>query len=135
MATQVTIQYKGNMNAQAAVPSGRTVDISAGCSGGDPAGISPKDLLAAAYGSCIIMSMDIAAKKHGFDIAGAAIGVSIHTAMRDRPQIDKVDATVTLPTELTPEQIDILRQGADFCPIHHALGDDIQKTLAIETAA
>jgi len=95
--------------------------------------LSPKDLFAAGYASCVIMSMDIAAKKSGFDIAGAKITVS-PVWPDSEPLLEEVNAKVVLPRHFSDEQMDILRKGSHNCPIHNSLRPEVKTTLTFEAA-
>jgi len=113
------------------LPDRRSLVIGAPCQEGETKALSPKDLFAAGYGSCVIISMDISAKKNGFDIAGAKINVSPVWA-KDKPILAEVNSTVVLPAPLTEVQLNALRKGAQNCPIHNSLRPEVKTTLAFE---
>ena len=133
MTNQVTIDYDKSFCAGLKLPGQKAMFIGAPCQGGDAGALSPKDLFAAGYGSCVIMSMDIHAKKNGFDIAGAKIVVSPVWA-QEKSQLEAVNSTVLLPAPLTEEQLDILQKGAHSCPIHNSLKTEIKTTLTFQAA-
>ena len=83
--------------------------------------------------SCVIMSMDIAAKKSGFDIAGAKITVS-PVWSDSEPLLEEVNAKVVLPRHFSDEQMDILMKGSHNCPIHNSLRPEVKTTLTFEAA-
>lgn len=136
MSDQVTVTYEGQMHA-VAEPAERegmiVMNAGSGC-GGSGEGFSPIDVLAAAYGGCVVMSMDKLARANGFDIAGAKIAVSMTVKMLDNIRVDAVDATVILPREYTETQLDILRHGEAYCPVHNSLRADMMTTLKFEVA-
>ena len=131
MTNQVTIGYDKSFCAELKLSDERSLAIGAPCKGGPVDALSPKDLFAAGYGSCVIMSMDISAKKAGFDISGARIIVSPVWA-KDKSQLAEVNATVVLPTEMSEDQLDALRKGAHNCPIHNSLLPEIKSTLTFD---
>ena len=131
MTNQVTINYDRSFCAELKLPDHGSLIIGAPCQGGNVESLSPKDLFAASYGSCVIMSMDISAKKNGFDIAGANISVSAVWA-QDKLQLAEVNAAIVLPRQLSQEQLDVLQKGADNCPIHNSLRPEIKTTLTFE---
>ena len=136
MSNEVTVVYEGTMHAEARMtsPDRRVaVDAPTTC-GGSGESFSPKDVFAAAYGSCVIMSMEIAARKRGFDIAGAKINVSVGMTKEGIPQINTIDATVVLPRQYTEEELAIMQRGAEYCPIHHVVRPEVKKTLTFEVA-
>lgn len=134
MSNEVIVRYKGAMQADGEFPHGNSLSIGApaGC-GGTGEGASPKDLFAAGYASCVIMAMDIAAKKGGFDISGAKIAVSPVWAKKE-PILAEVNARVVLPRDHTDEQMSVLRKGAHNCPIHNSLRPEVKTTLTFEVA-
>ncbi len=131
MTNQVTITYDKSFCAKLQLPDQSSLIIGAPCQDGKIESLSPKDLFAASYGSCVIMSIDISAKKAGFDIVGANITVSPVWA-KDKVQLAEVNASVVLPHKLSEEQLDILRKGAHNCPIHNSLLPEIKTTLTFE---
>jgi uncharacterized OsmC-like protein len=122
------------MHAMTELPDGSNLAMGApaGC-GGDGTGPSPKDLFAAGYASCVIMAADIAARKAGFDIAGAKITVAPVWAKKE-PVLAEINATVVLPRPCTAEQMAVLQKGAHYCPIHNSLRPEVKTTLTFEVA-
>jgi uncharacterized OsmC-like protein len=135
MATPITLKYESFLRATIKLPddSSLTIDAPATCGGCGESNPSPKDLFAAGYGSCVIMAMDISAKKNGFDIAGASITVSPVWA-QDKIQLAEVNATVLLPVSLAKDQLETLRKGVHNCPIHNSLSPEVKTTLTFEVA-
>jgi uncharacterized OsmC-like protein len=133
MTNEVTVRYEGALCAKVELPDGGTLAINApaSCGGCGDASPSPKDLFAAAYASCVAMTMDIAAKKNGFDLAGAEIVVSAVWA-KDKPLLAEVNTTAVLPAQVSEEQSDILQNGAHNCPIHNSLGPEVETSLTLE---
>ena len=127
MADELVLSYEGGMSAVARI-EGKN-DISIDSSKSDSGNFSPKDLFGAAYASCVAITMDIAAQKNGFDVAGAKVNVSLKFVMRDKPMVGKIDTKVVLPKEYSDEQMEILRKAANNCPIHNSVSDDVKKTM------
>jgi uncharacterized OsmC-like protein len=134
MSNEVTVSYEGAMRAKTELPDGPNLALGAPAScGGDGAGPSPKDLFASGYASCVIMAMDIAARKAGFDIAGAKITVSPVWPEKE-PILAEINATVVLPRQYAAEQIAVLQKGAHYCPIHNSLRPEVKTALTFEVA-
>ena len=133
MANEITITYNKSFCAELKLLDQSSLAIGAPCQGGKAEVVSPKELFAASYGSCVIMSMDISAKKNGFDIAGANITVSPVWA-QDKLQLAEVNATVVLPAQLAEDQLDSLRKGAHNCPIHNSLKPEVKTTFTFKVA-
>ena len=132
MSNEITVTYDGTMNAKDELPNSGTLAIGAPAScGGNGSGASPKDLFVSGYASCVVMAMDIAAKKAGFDISGANIMVSPVWA-KNEPLLEEINTTLVLPQQYTEEQLDVLRKGERYCPIHNSLRQEVQTTLTFE---
>ncbi len=134
MAGELVIEYRGGMCTEGRKESaGLKIGIDAPGSGkGAGESFSPKDMLGLAYGSCLMMSMDKAAEKEGFDITGAKVKVSLEFVMRERPMVGQINATVLLPREYTDEEIEVLRKGENRCPVHNSMRSDIKKTVTFK---
>ncbi|MHC4642999.1 MAG: OsmC family protein [Planctomycetota bacterium] len=134
MLNEVTVTYEGALHAEAELPDGSSLAINApGCYGGSGEGPSPKDLFAAGYASCVAMTMDMAGKRNGLNIAGARFVVSAVWA-EDKPLLTEINATVVLPEKFTEEQLDVLLKGAHMCPIHNSLRPEVKTRLTFEVA-
>ena len=129
MSSEITAMYDGDMSARVGLPDSGEVATSAPVScGGTGAGPSPKDLFLAGYASCVVMDMDVAAKKAGFSIAGAKIAVSPVWAPNGAA-LEAIEAKLVLPRQYTDEQLDVLRKGECYCPIHNSLRPEVQTSL------
>ncbi len=134
MSKEITVTYDGVMTAKVELPNSGTFDIAAPAScGGTGKGASPKDLFVSGYSSCMVMAMDIAARKAGFNIVGARITVSPLWAQNE-PFLEQINTTLTLPRRYTEEQLDVLRKGERYCPIHNSLRGQVQTNLTFEVA-
>ena len=133
MTNEVTLTYDKRFCAELKLPDQSSLIIGAPCQGGKAEALSPKDLFAASYGSCVIMVMDIVASKAGLDITGANITVS-PVWTQDGSQLAEINATVVLPSQFPGEQLEILQEGAHHCPIHSSLRPEIKTTLTFEVA-
>lgn len=133
MTNEITITYGENISAKVELPDRSNLIIGAPCCGGNAKATSPKDLFATSYGSCVIMSMGVSAKKSGFDIVGAKIVVRPVWA-KDKPLLAEVNATVVLPSQLTEDKLDTLRKGVHNCPIHNSLRPEVTTTLTFEAS-
>lgn len=87
---------------------------------------SPTDLLVAAYGSCVLTIMGIAARMHGFNIDGAE--VTIEKIMERNPRrIGELMVEVVLPHNLyTDKERRFIELSAEQCPVRHSLDPDIR---------
>jgi putative redox protein len=92
---------------------------------------SPTDLIGAALGSCILTTMDMAAKADGFSIEGAK--ASVEKAMTSAPRrIQSLTVQMTLPARLNAEQRKKLEDIAVNCPVHRSLHPDVQMPMTFQ---
>jgi uncharacterized OsmC-like protein len=134
MSNEITVTYEGAMNAKFELPDSGTQAVGAPAScGGTGRGPSPKDLFVAGYASCVVMAMDVAAKKAGFDITGAKITVSPVWA-KNEPILEEINAMLVLPHQYAEGQLDVLRKGERYCPIHNSLRPEVKTTLTFQAA-
>lgn len=93
---------------------------------------SPTDLLAAAYGACILTIMGIAAETHGFNIDGA----EVHTdkIMGTNPRrITELVVEITLPhNHYSPKERKIIELTPKECPVYNSLHPDTKKTVTFK---
>lgn len=134
MSNDITVTYDGAMTAKVELPYSGSLAIAAPAScGGTGKGASPKDLFVSGYSSCMVMAMDVAARKAGFNIAGARITVSPVWAQNE-PSLEEINTIVILPRRYTEEQLNVLRKGECYCPIHNSLRGQVQTNLTFEVA-
>ena len=134
MSNELLVTYEGSLRAVASFPNGesRVVMDACSCCGGTGTDFTPLDMLGASYAGCVIMSMDIIAKQNGFDIAGARVKVSLDTNSCGEPAVGGINTTIVLPKQYTGEQLDLLRKGKAYCPVHNALSPEIKTNLTFE---
>ena len=91
--------------------------------GGDDAGPSPQELLAASLASCTAITMEMYAQRKGWDIGDLAVHVDYEPAQRGSPTRFKM--TVDFPKELPDEQRERLMQIGAKCPVHRVLEGEV----------
>jgi putative redox protein len=92
-------------------------------SGGDDAAPSPQELLAASLASCTAITMEMYAKRKGWDIGKIDVEVEYTPAERGCPT--KFDLVLHLPGGLTDEQVERLSVIAAKCPVHRTLDGEV----------
>ncbi|MBX5442378.1 MAG: OsmC family protein [Solirubrobacteraceae bacterium] len=100
--------------------------------GGDDAGPSPQELLAAALASCTAITMEMYAQRKGWDIGPIEVDCEYQPAERGTPT--RFDLVLRLPAHLTPEQVAKLQVIAAKCPIHRTLDGEVMFRERVETA-
>ena len=91
--------------------------------GGDDAGPSPQELLAASLASCTAITIEMYAKRKGWEIGDVAVDVDYEPAQRGSPTKFKME--IRLPKELPEDQRERLMQIAAKCPVHRTLEGEV----------
>lgn len=98
--------------------------------GGDDAGPSPQELLAASLASCTAITIEMYAKRKGWNIGDIAVDVDYEPAQRGSPT--KFEMKVKLPKELPEDQRERLMQIAAKCPVHRTLEGEVMFEESVE---
>jgi putative redox protein len=98
--------------------------------GGDDSGPSPQELLAASLASCTAITMEMYAKRKGWEIGELQVDVQYEPAQRGSPT--KFAMEVRLPKELPDEQRQKLMQIAAKCPVHRTLEGEVMFEERVE---
>ena len=90
---------------------------------------SPTDLVATAYGTCVLSIMGMAAKTHGFSIDGAT--VETQKVMGTNPRrIVELISVFTLPhNNYSAKEKKIIELTAKDCPVYNSLHADMKKSI------
>jgi putative redox protein len=91
--------------------------------GGDDAGPSPEELLAASLASCTAITIEMYADRKGWDIGEVVVDVDYEPAQRGSPT--RFAMSVRLPKELPEDQRQRLMQIAAKCPVHRTLEGEV----------
>ena len=100
--------------------------------GGEDLGPSPQELLAASLASCTAITMEMYAKRKGWNVDGLAVDVDYTPAERGCPT--RFELVMTMPAHLSDEQIDKLRVIANRCPVHRTLEGEVSFDERVELA-
>ncbi len=97
--------------------------------GGADSAANPHELLLASLGSCTSITMQMYAKRKGWDLQETSIDLKMEE-MDDPSQagkkITKIVRTISVAGDLTQEQVDGLLVAADKCPIHKILSGKVE---------
>ena len=91
--------------------------------GGDDAGPSPQELLAASLASCTAITMEMYAQRKGWNTDGLEVDVDYAPADRGSPT--RFNLVMRMPSHLSDEQVEKLRVIAAKCPIHRTLEGEV----------
>jgi len=100
--------------------------------GGTDEGPSPQELLAASLASCTAVTMEMYAKRKGWNVDGLAISVDYTPAERGYPT--RFALVMKLPAHLSEEQVERLQVIAAKCPVHRTLEGEVAFEERVELA-
>ena len=95
--------------------------------GGEDQGPSPQELLAASLASCTAITMQMYARRKGWDLGAIEVDCEYEPAARGAPTTFHL--VLRLPDACSEEQVERLKVIAAKCPVHRTLSSEI----AIET--
>ena len=100
-------------------------------SGGADSGPSPQELLAASLASCTAITMEMYARRKGWDIGEVVVDVDYEPAQRGSPTRFRLD--VQLPKDVPDDRRERLMQIAAKCPVHRTLEGEVmfEENLAL----
>jgi putative redox protein len=133
---QIDIAYQGNLKCKAQhEPSGATFMTDAPTDNhGEGSLFSPTDLVGTALGTCMMTLMGIVAQRDGIDLTGSTVRVLKEMATSPVRRIGKLTVHIKVPTVLTPEQQQKLKNAAMTCPVHKSLHPDVDAPVEFEFA-
>jgi putative redox protein len=91
--------------------------------GGDDEGPSPLELLAGSLAACTAITVEMYAKRKGWEIGPVEVDCRYELPERGSPT--HFELVLRLPDGCTPEQIERLRVIAAKCPVHRVLEGEV----------
>jgi putative redox protein len=91
--------------------------------GGDDLGPSPQELLAASLASCTAITIEMYAKRKGWNVDGMEVAVDYLPA--ERGCVTRFKLVMRMPAHLEDAQVEKLRQIAAKCPVHRTLEGEV----------
>jgi putative redox protein len=98
--------------------------------GGADTGPDPQEMLAVSLASCVAITVEMYAKRKGWNIGDVECEVEYEPAQRGSPT--KFNLTLRLPKELPEDQRDRLMQIAAKCPVHRTLEGEVMFEETLE---
>jgi putative redox protein len=108
-----------------------TADEPSDLGGGDE-GPSPQELLAASLASCTAITIEMYAKRKGWNVAGLEVDCRYTPAERGCPT--RFELVMRMPPHLDEEQVERLRTIAAKCPVHRTLEGEVAFDERVELA-
>jgi putative redox protein len=132
---EIAIVYEGTLRCVAThLQSGTTLATDAPKDNmGKGESFSPTDLVGTALGTCMLTIMGIAAQHMNVDLRGTKVRVLKEMSASPR-RIGKLTVEFNVPTVLTPEQQEKLKNAAMTCPVHKSLHPDVQIPITFHFA-
>ncbi len=98
--------------------------------GGEDEGPSPQELLAASLASCTAVTIEMYAKRKGWDIGPVEVQCEYTPADRGTPTSFTLE--LRLPAGCSDEQIERLSAVAAKCPVHRTLEGEVSFEQRVE---
>jgi putative redox protein len=130
---KATAQRTGNFTHWIDVRDHRVITDEPAEQGGDDKGPTPQELLAAALAACTAITLEMYAKRKGWEIGEIAVNCEYEQAERGQPT--QIRVALRLPEGLSQEQIERLETIAAKCPVHRTLTGEVRIDQSVETTA
>lgn len=130
MSVEITVEYKGDLHCTTThAPSKTTLNTDAPTdNGGKGEAFSPTDLVATAFGTCVMTIMGLIAQRSGIELEGTKIHVVKEMAAAPLRRIGSISATVTFPKGLSIPDAEKrkLEAAVGMCPVKQSLHPDVK---------
>ena len=100
--------------------------------GGDDNGPNPQELLAASLASCTAITVEMYAKRKGWNVEGLEVDVDYSPAERGSATTFKL--IMRMPAHLSEDQVERLQVIAAKCPVHRTLEGEVLFDERVELA-
>lgn len=129
----ITMSYLGDLRCQAVhAPSKQSLTSDAPVDNqGRGESFSPTDLVATALGTCILTTMGIVARRHGWVLDGATASVVKEMVADPERRIGRLRVTLTLPKDMDERARVTLERVAHTCPVHRSLAPSVDIPVQI----
>jgi putative redox protein len=91
--------------------------------GGEDQGPNPQELLAASIAACTAITVEMYARRKGWEIGPVEVQCEYGAAERGEPTV--FDLVLWLPTTCTADQVEKLSAIAARCPVHRTLDGEV----------
>jgi putative redox protein len=98
--------------------------------GGEDQGPSPQEILAASLAACTAITMEMYAKRKGWDVGDVEVACDYTPAERGCPT--RFNLVMRFPDSMSDEQVERLRVIAAKCPVHRTLEGEVMFDERVE---
>jgi len=105
-------------------PDGNTISMDCPYTGKGEE-FSPTNVVEAALGGCMLLSMGTLAMRSDLDISATRIEVKVSMTDQPRMRFGAIDIAVTMPPGLSEKDRKRLEGAAEHCPIKHSFASDV----------
>ena len=91
--------------------------------GGEDLGPSPQELLAASLASCTAITIEMYAKRKGWNVDGLEVDCDYTPA--ERGAVTRFELVMRMPAHLSDDQVERLQIIAAKCPVHRTLEGEV----------
>ena len=130
MSVDITGRYLGSKKVELVHEQSGSVLITEAPkdNGGEGKSFSPTDLVAAAFGSCVVTTIAIVAERGGFSVEGMHMRVQKHM-QQDPRRIGRIPLVVHLPAALGEAERRKVEAAGRACPVHKSLHPEVEATI------
>jgi len=124
----IQVTYEGDLRCRATHgPSGKELTTDAPVDNrGRGESFSPTDLVATALGTCMLTIMGIAARQHGWDLAGTTVTVEKKMVADPVRRIGELSVEFHVQGRFDAGERLVLERAALTCPVHKSLHPDLK---------
>jgi putative redox protein len=131
---QIDVTYRGGLRCSARhAPSSRELETDAPRDNeGLGQSFSPTDLVATALATCVLTTMGIVARRHGWPLEGASARVVKHMVSDPARRIGRLELTLRIPGSFDARARATLERTAHTCPVHQSLAPAVEVPMTFE---
>ncbi len=124
---------RGDLRISFDMPQGNTVLMADApqTTGGKNEYFCPTDLVANALGGCVMMTLAIAGKGHGIDVADMSMEIEKEMSEDAPRRIKKIGVRVFFAQAVSPKGQETLQRAAMTCPVKNSLHPDMEKVIEL----
>jgi putative redox protein len=130
MSMKASTQRTGTLRQSVKIRDHRLTIDEPDDQGGDDTGPSPQELLAASLATCTAITMEMYARRKGWDVGDVEVACDYTPAERGCPT--RFNLIMRFPDSLSEEQVERLRVIAAKCPVHRTLEGEVMFDERVE---